>query len=540
MNAHDPPGAERPRLRAYRLRLSVPDPDASRARRSGSARLLGHRRGGDDPALPRRARRCSSQGRSCSPSTTPCFPSCCTPAGRSGCAVMKPSKSLRDRVAGGHLRRARRHGGVRGHVAHAPGLRRPSLDPRRRRHRGFSRPTAGAGSGWTSSGATFRSARFPSTCGTPSSPSRTTGSTRIRASIPSRSGAPSSGTSASQARSQGGSTLTQQLARTLFLSNKKTYGRKVREAVLALMIDAQLTKEQVLELYLNRIYLSAGVYGVETMSRHLFGRPAKQLNLAECALIAGLARAPSALSPWSNLDGAIERSHVVLTRMREEGFITESEEREARRTSIRIRPYPGRKRSAGRLREGVSCASSSASGSAATIRPTGRCARPSSRSCRTRPSRSCASGLAPVQRSGAAGGARRDRSAHRRHSGARGRARFRAVAVQPREPQPASAGLGLQAAALRGRAREWILARVAHRRADDHRAARARRVGAEERRRRHAGRADAAGGAPRVEQSCGDRAAAAGRLAPGAAPRLARRASRHARRAVACRSALAS
>jgi penicillin-binding protein 1A len=140
---------------------------------------------------------------------------------------------------------------------------------------------------------------------------------------------------------QGGSTLTQQLARTLFLSNKKTYGRKAREAVLALMIDGQLTKDQVLELYLNRIYLSAGVYGVETMSRHLFGRPAKQLNLAECALIAGLARAPSTLSPWSNLDGAIARSHVVLTRMREEGFITESQEREARRTSIRIQRYPG-------------------------------------------------------------------------------------------------------------------------------------------------------------------------------------------------------
>ena len=140
---------------------------------------------------------------------------------------------------------------------------------------------------------------------------------------------------------EGGSTLTQQLARTLFLSNKRTYGRKAREAVLAVMIDAELTKDQVLELYLNRIYLSAGVYGVETMSRHLFGRPAKQLNLAECALIAGLARAPSALSPWSNLDGAVARSHVVLARMREEGFITPAEQEAANRARIRIRPYPG-------------------------------------------------------------------------------------------------------------------------------------------------------------------------------------------------------
>jgi 1A family penicillin-binding protein len=140
---------------------------------------------------------------------------------------------------------------------------------------------------------------------------------------------------------QGGSTLTQQLARTLFLSNQKTYGRKLREAILALNIDAQLSKDQILELYLNRIYLSAGVYGVETMSRHLFGRPARSLSLGEAALIAGLARAPSALSPWSNLDGAIVRSHVVLTRMREEGFITEDEERAARRARITIRPYPG-------------------------------------------------------------------------------------------------------------------------------------------------------------------------------------------------------
>jgi 1A family penicillin-binding protein len=139
---------------------------------------------------------------------------------------------------------------------------------------------------------------------------------------------------------QGASTLTQQLARTLFLSNQKTYGRKLREAILAINIDAQLTKDQILELYLNRIYLSAGVYGVETMSRSLFGRPAKTLSIAEAALIAGLARAPSALSPWSNLDGAIERSHVVLTRMRQEGFITEAQEREARRARIRIRPYP--------------------------------------------------------------------------------------------------------------------------------------------------------------------------------------------------------
>lgn len=140
---------------------------------------------------------------------------------------------------------------------------------------------------------------------------------------------------------EGASTLTQQLARTLFLSNKRSYGRKIREAVLALMIDAHLSKDQVLELYLNRIYLSAGVYGVETMSRHLFGKSARNLTLAESALIAGLARSPAGLSPWTNLDGAMERSHVVLARMREEGFITAGEQETALHARIRIRPYPG-------------------------------------------------------------------------------------------------------------------------------------------------------------------------------------------------------
>jgi 1A family penicillin-binding protein len=140
---------------------------------------------------------------------------------------------------------------------------------------------------------------------------------------------------------QGGSTLTQQLARTLFLSNTRTYARKVKEAVLAVMLEEQLSKDQILELYLNRIYLSAGVYGVETMSRKLFMKKARDLNVAEAALIAGLIRAPSALSPWSNVDGAIERSNVVLRRMREEGYITEREEQAARRAKFRITATPG-------------------------------------------------------------------------------------------------------------------------------------------------------------------------------------------------------
>jgi penicillin-binding protein 1A len=138
---------------------------------------------------------------------------------------------------------------------------------------------------------------------------------------------------------QGGSTLTQQLARTLFLSNRRSYGRKAREAVIAFLIEGQLSKQQILELYLNRIFLGAGIYGVEAMSQRVFGKPAKHLSLAESALIAGLARAPAALSPWSNLNEAKRRSHVVLARMREEGFITAEQEQQAKRAAIRVQPY---------------------------------------------------------------------------------------------------------------------------------------------------------------------------------------------------------
>jgi penicillin-binding protein 1A len=140
---------------------------------------------------------------------------------------------------------------------------------------------------------------------------------------------------------EGGSTLTQQLARTLFLGNQRTLGRKVKEAMLAVMIEDQLRKDQILELYLNRIYLSAGTYGVETMSRRLFAKRARDVTLAEAAVIAGLIRAPSALSPWSNLDGALARSDVVLSRMRAAGLVTPEEERQARTARLRITSSPG-------------------------------------------------------------------------------------------------------------------------------------------------------------------------------------------------------
>src|SRR4029453_5877261 len=100
--------------------------------------------------------------------------------------------------------------------------------------------------------------------------------------------------------------------------------------------EQQLTKDQILELYLNRVSLSGGTFGVEAMSRQLFGKRARDLGLLESAIVAGLIRAPSALSPWSNEEGAMARSKVVLARMREEGFITAEAERKANVARVRM------------------------------------------------------------------------------------------------------------------------------------------------------------------------------------------------------------
>jgi 1A family penicillin-binding protein len=142
------------------------------------------------------------------------------------------------------------------------------------------------------------------------------------------------------AGTQGGSTITQQLARTLFLSNTRTYARKLQEAALAVLLEIFLSKRDILELYMNRIYLGAGIYGVEPMSQKMLGKPASELTLAEAALIAGIIRAPASFSPWSHLESARRRSFVVLQRMREEGKITAAQEQQARTASLHIQPPP--------------------------------------------------------------------------------------------------------------------------------------------------------------------------------------------------------
>jgi penicillin-binding protein 1A len=124
---------------------------------------------------------------------------------------------------------------------------------------------------------------------------------------------------------QGGSTLTQQLAKNLFLKPDRTIERKVQEVLLALWLEHKHTKDQILEMYLNRVYFGSGSYGVEAASRRYFGKSARDVTLSEAALLAGLLKAPSRLSPARDPKAAEDRAQLVLAAMRDEGMIGEKE-----------------------------------------------------------------------------------------------------------------------------------------------------------------------------------------------------------------------
>ncbi|UVO55927.1 PBP1A family penicillin-binding protein [Sphingomonas sp. SUN039] len=124
---------------------------------------------------------------------------------------------------------------------------------------------------------------------------------------------------------QGGSTITQQLARNVFLTNDKTWTRKMREIVLALALERKFSKDQILELYLNRVYFGGGAYGVDAASRKFFGHPADRLSLGEAAVIAGLVKAPSNYSPTADAKAAVGRAGVVLGLMREQGLVSDAQ-----------------------------------------------------------------------------------------------------------------------------------------------------------------------------------------------------------------------
>jgi len=141
--------------------------------------------------------------------------------------------------------------------------------------------------------------------------------------------------------SQGGSTITQQLAKNLFLTQERTLTRKLQEAMLALWLERKFSKTQILELYLNRVYFGSGAYGVEQAAQRYFGKSARQVTLAEAALLAGLVKSPSRLAPTHNFDGAERRAKVVLAAMAELGFVTDANEKIALARPPRIAAQPG-------------------------------------------------------------------------------------------------------------------------------------------------------------------------------------------------------
>lgn len=139
---------------------------------------------------------------------------------------------------------------------------------------------------------------------------------------------------------QGASTITQQLARILFLSNEKTFDRKLKELVIAARIEKTISKEQILEMYMNNVYLGSGAYGVEGAAEIYFNKKLKNLTLPELALIAGLPQAPSVYSPFNNLDLAIKRRNQVLLRMYKMDYIDKDQYEKAKEAKVKLSTMP--------------------------------------------------------------------------------------------------------------------------------------------------------------------------------------------------------
>lgn len=136
----------------------------------------------------------------------------------------------------------------------------------------------------------------------------------------------------------GGSTITQQITKNLILGPEKAYSRKIKEAILSYRIEKNLSKDEILYLYLNHIYLADGVYGVEMASRNYFGKPAKDINIAEACLLAGIPRRPELYSPRINPSNALKRQKTIINIMHSQDFITGMQKQEALAYNIRIIP----------------------------------------------------------------------------------------------------------------------------------------------------------------------------------------------------------
>jgi penicillin-binding protein 1A len=140
------------------------------------------------------------------------------------------------------------------------------------------------------------------------------------------------------AKVQGASTITQQLVKNMFLTHDKTWTRKIKEAALAMLVETRYTKEELLEYYLNLIYLGPNVYGVEAASQYYFQKPVSELNLSECALLAGIIKSPGNYSPFLRLENAYKRRDLVLGVMADAGYITEEEKELALAQEISTTP----------------------------------------------------------------------------------------------------------------------------------------------------------------------------------------------------------
>ena len=136
------------------------------------------------------------------------------------------------------------------------------------------------------------------------------------------------------------STITQQLARNLYLNNNREWGRKLREAILAMAMETKFSKEQILELYLNKVYFGGGAYGVDAASRRFFDHGAESLNLAEAAIIAGLVKAPSRYSPTADAKAALGRATVVVGVMQDAGMITADEAASVKPAAVKLAAEP--------------------------------------------------------------------------------------------------------------------------------------------------------------------------------------------------------
>jgi penicillin-binding protein 1A len=135
---------------------------------------------------------------------------------------------------------------------------------------------------------------------------------------------------------QGGSTITQQLAKNLFLKPERTYGRKIQEALLALYLEMSFSKDEILAIYLNRVYYGAGAYGIDAAARRYFNKPASRLTLVESAILAGLLKAPTKYSPVNGIELAQDRANLVLAAMVEVGYIDEATRDEALHTRPKL------------------------------------------------------------------------------------------------------------------------------------------------------------------------------------------------------------